>query len=42
MTIREKMNGPPVAGFFTGSGIAPVGEKDRLRRNSGVLAPAGG
>ena len=39
--IREKMRGLPVAGFFTGSEIAPIGEIDHLHQYSGVLVLLG-
>ena len=39
--IREKMGGLPVAGFFTGSEIAPIGEIDHLHQYSGVLVLLG-
>jgi small ligand-binding sensory domain FIST len=39
--IREKMRGLPVAGFFTGSEIAPIGKIDHLHQYSGVLVLLG-
>lgn len=41
MAIREKMRGLPVAGFFTGSEIAPIGKIDHLHQYSGVLVLVG-
>lgn len=41
MAIREKMRGLPVAGFFTGSEIAPIGKIDHLHQYSGVLVLLG-
>ncbi len=39
--IREKMRGLPVAGLFTGSEIAPIGQRDHLHQYSGVLVLLG-
>ncbi len=39
--IREKMRDLPVAGFFTGSEIAPIGKIDHLHQYSGVLVLVG-
>ncbi|MFQ5693433.1 MAG: FIST N-terminal domain-containing protein [Nitrospinota bacterium] len=36
-TLRESLEGAPVAGFFTGSEIAPIHGKTRLHQYSGVL-----
>ncbi|MFQ5913867.1 MAG: FIST N-terminal domain-containing protein [Nitrospinota bacterium] len=36
-TLRESLEGAPVAGFFTGSEIASIGGKTRLHQYSGVL-----
>ena len=36
-TLRQTLGGAPVAGFFTGSEIAPIRGKAHLHQNSGVL-----
>ena len=40
--IRREAPGLPVAGFFTGSEIAPIGTEDHLHQFSGVLMILGG
>ena len=36
-TLRESLKGVPVAGFFTGSEIAPIQGKTHLHQYSGIL-----
>ena len=36
-TLRESLGGVPVAGFFTGSEIAPIQGKTHLHQYSGIL-----